>query len=312
MRAVRAVDGWVELVEVEEPPGRGEVIAVRSASICGSDFGYLAFGSTFVLGHELAGIRADGTPVAVEGLFGCGTCELCRQGRHNLCPTAIAGALGATADGGMAEHFRAPSEHLVPLPAGLAVADGSLVEPASVAWHGVRLGDTGPDTRVAVVGGGAVGQMAAAAARAQGAAEVAVDARHDHQRETAERLGASPSPAGLYEVVVEAAGTESSLARCAELVAPGGTIVVLGVFPGPLPLDFGSVFLKEARIVPSLGYCSHAGGRDMVDAARMLAENPEIPAALVTHRFGLDEAPEAFRVARDRRAGAIKVVVEVG
>lgn len=311
MKAVRAGEGWVRVVDVDDAPGQGELVSMRSASICGSDFTYLAFGSAFILGHELAGVRADGTPVAVEGLYGCGTCELCRAGRYNLCPGAIGRALGAMADGGMAERFRAPGERLVPLPEGLRVEDGALVEPAAVSWHGVRIGGAGRDTRVAVVGGGAVGLLALAAARAQGAEEVGLEARYDHQREAGEHLGAR-ALRGLYDVVVEAAGSASALRRCAELVAPGGSIVVLGVHTGPLELDYHAIFLKEARVVPSLGYCTHAGGRDMAQAARMLADDPGIAAALVTHRFPLEDAEEAFRVARDREAGAVKVVVEIG
>jgi len=312
MKAVRGKQGWVDLVDVDEPPGHGELLTMRSASICGSDFRYLEFGSDFVLGHELAGVREDGTAVAVEGLFGCGTCEVCRSGRYNLCPAAIAGSLGALADGGMAEQFRAPAAHLIPLPDGLRVEDGSLVEPASVSWHGVRLGGTSAGRRVGVVGGGAVGLLAVAAARAQGADEIALEARYDHQRSIGERLGARVGCDGLYDVVVEAAGSPEALQRCTELVAPGGSIVILGVHLGPLPLDYHTIFMKEARIVPSLGYCTHAGGRDMEQAAQMLADRPEIANALVTHRFPLEDAEEAFRVARDRKAGAIKVVVEVG
>lgn len=310
MKAVRAGEGWVSLVDLDEPPGRGELISVRSASICGSDFMYLQHGSTFILGHELAGLRADGTPVAVEGLFGCGDCAVCRRGWYNLCASSIAGSLGAMADGGMAEQFRAPSERLVPLPEGLRVEDGSLVEPASVSWHGVRIGGTAPGARVAVVGGGAIGLLAAAAARAQGADAVALDSRYDHQRAIGERLGAG-EPDGLYDVVIDAAGSPSALQRCTELVAPGGAVVVLGVHLGPLELDYHAMFMKEARLMPSLGYCTHDGGRDMVQAAAMLADHPEIADSLVTHRFPLEDAEQAFRVARDRKAGAIKVVVEV-
>ncbi len=69
---------------------------------------------------------------------------------------------------------------------------------------------------------------------------------------------------------------------------------------------------KEAKLIASMGYCSHEGGRDMQQAAEMLAARPVIADALVTHRFPLEDAVEAFRVAADRKSGAIKVVVEVG
>jgi len=60
-----------------------------------------------------------------------------------------------TADGGMAEHFRAPAARLVSLPPALDVRDASLVEPASVSWHALHLGDTGPGKRVAAADEGA-------------------------------------------------------------------------------------------------------------------------------------------------------------
>jgi threonine dehydrogenase-like Zn-dependent dehydrogenase len=137
-----------------------------------------------------------------------------------------------------------------------------------------------------------------------------LEARHPHQRDAGERLGARVGTDGLYDVVIEAAGSAESLARCIELVAPGGTISVLGVHLGPVEIPWMSLFHKEARVVPSLGYCAHDGHREMEDAAAMLAADPEITRALITHRFPIDDAEEAFRVADDRSSGAIRVVLE--
>jgi 2-desacetyl-2-hydroxyethyl bacteriochlorophyllide A dehydrogenase len=316
MKAVRGAEGGVSVVDLDEPPGLGTgdaLVRITSASICSSDFLYLSFGTRKVLGHELAGLRADGTAVVVEAIYGCLTCEQCQTGRYNLCPTHGQRALGISADGGMAEHFLAPAERLVELPAGLDVRDASLVEPASVSWHALRLAGTGPDTRVAVVGAGALGLLAVAGARSMGATDVAIDARYPHQQEVAERLGASVAIAGLYDVVIEAAGSPGSMARAVELVAPGGRIAVLGVHAtGRLDLDFFTLFNREARIIPSLGYCAHESGREMQDAAAMLAADPDITRALITHRFPIEDAAEAFRVAGDKSAGAIRVVVEPG
>ena len=310
MKAVRSIEGGVAVVDVDEPPGTGEVLDMRATSVCGSDLSYIRFGSRAILGHELAGIREDGTAVVVEAIYGCLECEQCARGAYNLCPTHGQRALGISADGGMAEQFRAPASRIVPVPSGLDVRDASIVEPASVSWHALRLADTGPATRVAVVGAGALGLLAVAGARRLGGEEVALAARHPHQQEAGERLGARIGPDGLYDVVVEAAGTEASLARCGELVAPGGTIVVLGVHFGPVQLDWMPLFHREARLIPSLGYCAHEGGREMEDAAAMLADDPEIARTLITHRFPIEDAAEAFRVASDRSSGAIRVVIE--
>ena len=309
MRAVRSTPPGVAVVDVDEPDGPGELIAIRSASICASDFGYIAMGSQWVLGHELAGVAEDGRAVAIEAIFGCDECDLCLSGRYNLCATTGMTALGVMADGGMSEWFRAPSRSLVELPAGLDVGDACLVEPTAVAWHVARLAGAGPEQRVAVVGGGAIGLMAVAAARAMGAAEVSLEARYPHQVELGERLGAT-QPSGLYDVVIEAAGSESALHRCTELAAPGGAMGVIGVFGPDVAWPHMQCFMKELRTVPALGYCRHEHGRDFEDAANLLASTPHLVDALITHRFPIDDAAEAFRVAADKSAGARRVVVE--
>src|SRR5580658_6246324 len=149
MKAVRSVEGGVAVVEVDEPPGTGELLEMKATSICGSDLSYIRFGSRNILGHELAGVRADGTAVVVEAIYGCMECEQCRRGAYNLCPTHGQRALGIGADGGMADQFRAPPARLVPVPNGLDLRNASIVEPASVSWHALRLADTGPGKTVA-------------------------------------------------------------------------------------------------------------------------------------------------------------------
>lgn len=310
MKAVRSHDGGVSVVDLDEPPGIGEALDMRSTSVCASDLSYIRFGSTNILGHELAGVRCDGTPVVVEAIYGCMECEQCRRGSYNLCPTHGSRALGIGADGGMAETFLAPTERMVPLPNGLHVRDASIVEPAAVSWHALRLAGTCPGMRVAVVGAGALGLLAVAGAREMGGEDVSLEARHPHQCVAGERLGARVGTEGHYDVVVEAAGSEQSLARCAELVAPGGTIVVLGVHFGPVQLNWMPLFQHEARLIPSLGYCAHDGVREMEEAAAMLALQPEIVDTVITHRFPIEDAEEAFRVASDRASGAIRVVIE--
>jgi threonine dehydrogenase-like Zn-dependent dehydrogenase len=80
MRAVRSTPPGVTVVDVDVP-GDGELIAIRSAAICGSDLKYVAWGFTRILGHELAGTTRDGTPVAIEPMFGCDGCDYCNAGQ---------------------------------------------------------------------------------------------------------------------------------------------------------------------------------------------------------------------------------------
>jgi threonine dehydrogenase-like Zn-dependent dehydrogenase len=309
MKAVRSAPPGVAVVDVEDPVSEVGLITVRSASICASDLLYIGWGLRRVLGHELAGINSDGVPVAVEAVFGCGTCKWCRSGRFNLCPTMGERALGVTIDGGMSDYYTAPTGSHVPLPPGLDVGDACLVEPTAVSGHGVRLGGVGPATRVGVVGGGAIGLLAVAAARGRGAPEVGLEARHSHQVEAGERLGAT-RPTGAYDVVIEAGGSESSVARAIDLVRPEGTVVILGVFSPGTVFPYTEALTKEARVVSAMGYCRYDGRRDFDDAADLLAGHPEVASTVITHRFPLEDAEEAFRVAADRSSGAIRVVLE--
>ena len=80
--------------------------------------------------------------------------------------------------------------------------------------------------------------------------------------------------------------------------------------PAAFEFPFDDVFMKELTVVPS-SMCGRSGAvRDIEAAASVLAAVPELPDAVITHRFPLDAAEEAFATAANRAAGAIKVVLE--
>ena len=110
--------------------------------------------------------------------------------------------------------------------------------------------------------------------------------------------------------MIEAAGTESSLASCVEHAVPGGRIAVVGVHQGALPLAGVPFMVKELTVAASLCYDCGRDGHEIAQAAAVLAADPDIAATVVTHRFPLADAAEAFRVAADRAAGAIKVLLQ--
>lgn len=309
MRAVRNTDAGIEVLDVAAPEGNGTRIRVRAAGICGSDLSMIEMGPIPVtLGHELSGELPDGTPVAIDPSQPCGTCDQCSAGRDHLCRTGVQRALGVSIDGGMADEIVVPADAVVPLPNGLRVEDACLVEPLAVGVHGLRIAGVDGGARVAVVGAGTIGLLAVAAAVATGC-EVGLVARHEHQLAAAEALGATPAE-GEYDVVVDAAGSESALKQVTRLSRPGASVVVLSTHWGSVPLPGIPSLMKELRYQWSFTYGRHAGGRDVDTAAMVLARRPEIARAVVTHRFPLPDAAEAFAVAADRRAGAIKVVLE--
>lgn len=310
MKAVRYAGGGVAVTDVPEPSGEGVDVRVVSAGICGSDLHMTGFGITATIGHEFAGLLPDGTPVAVEPLAPCGTCPPCAGGRYNHCTTGPGMVLGVGRDGGMAERARVPAAALVPLPAGVRVQDACLVEPLAIAVHGIRRAALNGSERVAVIGGGTIGLTGVAAARATGA-RVDLSARHDAQRAAGERLGAGTiDPDAGYDVVIDAAGTTESLEQAVALARPLGTLLILSTFWEGMTMPGMALCMKEIDVLPASMYARHGPSRDIDAAAALLATQPGIARAIITHRFPLDGAAEAFRVAADRRAGAIKVVLE--
>lgn len=295
------------VLDVEEPAGDWPVLQVGAAGICGSDLTLVGWNLPVTLGHEIAG-TLDGVGYCVEPSVRCGTCDQCRLGAPQRCRgTAPHGLLGVAFDGGLADRVAVPPECMVALPEGLAVEDASLVEPLAVSWHALRRAAAVTGERVLVVGGGSVGLLTVAAARAMGL-EVDLEARHDHQREAGDRLGAG-IPRGQYDITVEAAGTDSAMASCVRWSAPGGRIAVVGMPKGDLRVPGIGFMMNELSMVGCNCYDNGAGGHEFAQAAAVLANDPQIAATVITHRFPLADAAEAFRVAADRASGAVKVVL---
>jgi 2-desacetyl-2-hydroxyethyl bacteriochlorophyllide A dehydrogenase len=310
MQAVRVNDGAVEVVDVPAPSGEGVRVRVHSVGICGSDLHMLRTGYPvpITLGHEMAGVTDDGSEVAIEPLAPCGECSPCKSGHYNLCAGGPGVIFGVGVDGGMAEELIVPERALVRLPRVVSTRDACVIEPLAVATHGVRRAGVRPGQRVAVIGGGAIGLCAVAAAHAAGA-EVGLAARHEAQIKAGAVLGAEAID-GEYDVVVDAAGTTAALEQAVSLARVRAKVVLLGTYWEGVEMPGFMLCGKEVDIVPAMMYSRHASGRDIDVAAALLAAEPAIAEQLITHRFPLEAAAEAFRAAADRKSGAIKVVLE--
>jgi threonine dehydrogenase-like Zn-dependent dehydrogenase len=310
MRAVRNTEDGIRVLDLPapEPTGDEVVVKVAASGICGSDLHLVEWGPLPVtLGHEIGGWLDDGTPVAIEPVrYRCGECDSCQTGDTHLCRSAQTVGIGM--DGGMADAVAVTPDCIVPLPEGLSVHDASLVEPVACAVRAMHRAGVESGQRVAVIGGGTLG-IAAVAAAANLGCDVGVAARHPHQVAAAEAVGGHPID-GHYDVVVEAAGTGSALSEAVGLARVRGTVALLGTYWGEITAKAMPIGLKELDVVGCLAYGEHGGHREVEDAATLLAAVPELAAALITHRFPLDDAAEAFRVASDRSAGAIKVTLE--
>lgn len=330
MRAVAVgPDATLELREVPEPePGEGEVaVRVEACGICGSDLhmlpsGALAEGS--VMGHEIAGTVAT---------VGAGVEEWSEGDRVCVYPFAplehldIAAAMGSgiglgTHDGGYAEQLTCPAEMLWRLPDEIELAHGALVEPLAVALHGIDVSEAEPGQRVCVLGCGPIGAMAIVGLLARGFEDVVVVEPNEGRRELASKLGASVGigleevhegiieafGGALPEVIIECAGHVSAPGLAIELIAPEGTIALLGMLGEPVEISQLNVMLKEARLRGSFAY--RPGSFD--EAIELLAAG-RIPAEdLISSRIPLEDTADAFAELVRPGTRELKILLEPG
>jgi threonine dehydrogenase-like Zn-dependent dehydrogenase len=308
VRGVRITADGFRVVEVPDSPAAGVRVSVATSGICGSDLHLAAFGpSEVTLGHEFCGRLDDGTPVAVHPAVRCGRCTRCLAGEEQQCSAAFDSMYGVSLDGGLADEAWVDPGCARPLPPTLALEVACLVEPIAVALHGAHRAGVMAGSRVLVVGAGPIGLCAVAVARGLGASVDTLAHRTERQA-AAERLGAGRDAGSDYDIVLDAAGTQSSLDQAVARVRPGGTIGVLASFWEPVTIGM-ALLMKEVALVPSFTYGHHHGASEFEEAVRVLDAAPGIAETVITHRFPLDDAAEAFRVAADRTSAAIKVVV---
>jgi L-iditol 2-dehydrogenase len=331
VRAAR-LHGVADLRLADEPPpvpGPGEeLVRVTAVGICGSDlhwWGEAGIGDAvvtrpLVLGHEAAGVIEDGprrgTRVAIDPAITCGTCRPCRDGYRNLC-VRIRFAGHGDQDGAMREFLAWPSGLLHPLPESIADTGGALLEPLGVAIHALDLGHVRLGARSAVIGCGPIGLLLIAVLRAAGASHIAAFEPLAHRREAALRYGADVClkpdvlPGDLRElvrdgadVVFEMAGTAQAVTLSMAAARPGGR-VVLGGIPASDQIAFqASTARRKGLTIAMARRMNDVYGR----AIALAAAGSVSLAPLVSGRFGLASAGEAFGIAEQRQG--LKVIVE--
>jgi L-iditol 2-dehydrogenase len=313
-------------------PAKGEsLVRVTAVGICGSDLHRYDSGRNngetlakpLVLGHEFAGVAETGPfkgrLVAVDPAITCGRCEWCLRGDVNLCPTARFAGTGST-DGALREYFNCPDKCLHPLPGGISPGGGAVLETLGVALHALDLGRVCPGESVAVLGCGPVGLLVIQAAKARGAKAIFATEILSHRLEAAMRLGASlalPAEDGQeanaiseatdgrgVDVVVEASGDPAAVDIALHAVRRGGRIVQVGIPPS----DMTSFKASLSRTKGVTLLVARRSREKYAEAVQMVAEGKVDVESIVSHRFPLDKAAEAFDLAV--RRGGLKIVVE--
>jgi threonine dehydrogenase-like Zn-dependent dehydrogenase len=328
MRAVRLLDAHrLELVDAPAPeaiPGE-VVIRVDGCGICGSDLTSYKVGlfTDAIPGHEVAGIIeavgsdvtgwAAGDAAVIDPKIPCGVCDDCRNGASYRCAMALTAGIGFARDGGFAELVAVPAALLHRLPEGLALEHACLVEPLSVAIHGVERAGLHAGDSAVVIGLGPIGLFTVATLHARGIGPiVGVDPVEDRRR-LAMDLGASVTISELHEVrshtgptpaVMECSGYAPLLHSAADLVAPGGRLVLLGVPFGETTVIPLMWVTREIEIIGSIA----SSRSDFAVSLGMLAADAGI-ARVTTRRVALAQVPEVFEELITPSSGG-KVVVD--
>jgi L-gulonate 5-dehydrogenase len=332
--------GAMALLDRAEPsaPGPHEVlVAPEAVGICGSDYHFFAGelseaagGSQFprVQGHEVGarvvavgpgcrGELAVGQRVALWPLQACGECYPCSVGRPNTCDAFE--LIGIHVDGGLQEQLAVPEEQVFPVRTddpGVA----ALAEPVSIAVRAVNRARVERGERVVVLGAGPIGQCICLVARERGARVLMVDLQASRlelsdlmDAETLVWTSASDvvdfarrwAVGGGPPVAFDATGAPAAVRAMVDMVASAGRAVQVGMSGEEVTLRIGSLTEKELDL---LGV-SCCGAAEFGQAVAVVERNADVLERLISHRFALEEAPEALRFAMENPTEVMKVVI---
>jgi L-iditol 2-dehydrogenase len=301
----------VRLEAVEEPlalPGKARV-RVIATGICGTDIHIArdeyAYEAPVVMGHEVLGVvDAVGAPedaglvgqrVVCETYFStCGVCDWCRSGRRNLCPNRR--SIGSFENGGFARFVIVPVINLHALPSWMDDMDAVLAEPlACVTQSLLDPPIVGAGDRVLVTGPGAMGQLAAQVARAQGGQVMLSGLERDVERlAVARQLGIATTTGipedNAFDVVIECSGSEPAAGAALRAARRGARYVQIGIFGREVTIPLDLVLYKE--LVVSSGFASTP--TSWRRALSLIEQKLVHLSPLVTARIPLEQWREGF------------------
>ena len=312
------------VTQVQSPRIDDNEVLIRSrrVGICHSDYELLAgqyiipISYPVIPGHEWVGevVEAGRNVTALQpGDRVVGECVINTPSRiHHF---------GFSMDGANREYFPARPEWLHKLPDAVDDAKGALIEPFTCGFYAIlRNGGTNASETVVVSGGGTIGLVTAAAAIGLGARVIVVDPV-PLRRDIAKRLGAAAAvdpgagdpveavqdlTKGGADLVVEASGHASSLARVFDYARPEGRVSMVGInINQKFPVELGKIQIKNLTVRGCIG------SPGVWPAAIRFLERTGIDLSPIqTHSFALDEAVAAFELGRNAEA-AVKITLNI-
>lgn len=275
-----------------------------------------------VMGHELAG-EVEAVGPGVDGVSeGQRVCVFpFRPLDHHDIEAAMTSGIGmGGGQGAYAEAVVVDAEMLWPLPDGVDLEHGALVEPLAVALHGLNIAEIEVSDACAVIGAGPIGVMTAIALRARGVERLVVIEKNEHRAERMRRLGIEAVDLeGVHEavlgklggpprVVFECAGNPAAPGLAIELVAPSGLVILLGVLEEPVEISQLLLMFKEAQLRSSFAYRP----RDFDEAIDLIASGRVPAGELVTAREPLERCAQMFEELEQPGTEHIKVLLKPG
>ncbi|GMU79836.1 MAG: alcohol dehydrogenase [Acidimicrobiia bacterium] len=299
--AVYTAPGQVEVAERPLPPlGDHDVLLeVSHCGVCGSDIHFVLEGwgrPGSVEGHEYsATVVAVGSAVTdwVPGdqVVGgptprCGECEYCLAGRPSLCAGRASVGVDEFPDGAFAEYKLTTDRSILRIPDGVSMRAAALAEPLAVALHGLTRGGVRAGQRLLVTGGGPIGALSVAAARARGVTDIVVSEPHPNRRDLCERLGAvtvephdlvvPPSANDIvdapFDVALECSGHPTAMEAALGQLKRAGMLVLVGAGIKRPRFDNNRILLNELTITGAFVYDA-----DGFERALELLARPEFP-----------------------------------
>lgn len=260
-----------------------------------------------------------GDRVVGEANLGCGECEVCHEGGINVCPNAK--HFGFQVDGADSEYFVHKAKYLHKIPDTISDENASFIETFTVAYYGIwNSGGLDGGDVVVIYGGGSVGGCAVAAASGMGAFTICVEPVA-FKREIVKEIGADvvidPTSqdvvAEVYkytkalgaDMVVDCSGNSKAMTQALDVVKNNGRVVFIGInYDKEVPVDIGKIQVKGIRVKGS-------NGSPFVweRAIRFLSKTQKDLSPLMTHKFPLSKAVEAFDFTKDPATQTIKVVL---
>jgi L-idonate 5-dehydrogenase len=214
--------------------------------------------------------------------------------------------------GGFQEYLVVTVERCLRMPKTMSFGEAAFVEPLAVALHGIRRAGSLLGRSLLITGCGPIGLLMMLAAKVAGARRVAVTDILEEPLKLARRLGADEvinvgtgdgavealaEDKGRMDVAIEASGSVQALETCLRCVRPGGRLVQVGNLPlGKHSVSLNAVMAKELDYVGALRF-----DREFAWAGEYLARGLIDVKPLLTRRYPLGEAVEAFEFAGDRR-----------